>query len=67
MSPKGVITNSGPILRICEKFEKLGTIFDMKLNQNNVKYMFLNSGSKKLIHYGFDALETLSMSRQRYQ
>ena len=28
MSPKGISTNSGPILRICKKVENLGTIFD---------------------------------------
>ena len=47
MSPNGVSSKFGPILRICKIFEKLGTIFDMKLNQNNVKYMFLNSWSNK--------------------
>ena len=41
--PKVVSTNSGPILRICKKFEKIGSIFYMKLNPNNVKYMFSKS------------------------
>ena len=30
MSPKGISTNSGSILRICKNFEKLGIIFDME-------------------------------------
>ena len=49
MSPKGVSSNSRTILRICKKIEELRTYFDMKLSQNNVKYMFLNSGLNKLI------------------
>ena len=40
-SPKGISTNSAPLLRICKNFEKLGFRFDMSLNRNNVKYMFL--------------------------
>ena len=32
-----------------EKCEKSGFIFDMKLNQNNVKYLFLISASNKII------------------
>ena len=49
MSPKGISTNSGPILRICKKIKELATISDMKLNQNNVKYKFLNYGSNEII------------------
>ena len=49
MSPKDLRTKSGPIGRICKKFEKFATVFDMKPNQNNVKYKFLNYGSNKVI------------------
>ena len=42
--PKGISTNSGTILKIC-KISKKGIIFDMKLDQNNMKYMFLKLGS----------------------
>ena len=53
MSPKGIRTNSGPIRRICKKFEKLATVFDMKFNQNTVKYKFLNYRSNKTIPLWF--------------
>ena len=33
--PKTINTNIGPILQRCKNFEKLGTVFDMKLNQNS--------------------------------
>ena len=42
--PKDIHINSGPVLIICKKIDKIDTIFDMKLNENNVKYLFLNSG-----------------------
>ena len=32
-----------------EKIKNVGKIFDIKFNQNNVKYMFLNSGWNKVI------------------
>ena len=32
-----------------QKFEKLGTLFDMKINQNNLKYKFLKCRSNKII------------------
>ena len=62
MSPKGISTNSGPILRLCEKFEKkLSFLFDMNLNQNNVKHVFLYSASIKCITLCFYTLNTLSL------
>ena len=32
--PKRISTILGPILQRCKNFEKLGNVFDMKLNQN---------------------------------
>ena len=45
--PKGISTNSEPVLRICKKIENSG-FFDMYLNQNKMKYMFLNFRSNKV-------------------
>ena len=50
-----------------EKFKKLGTLFDTKLNQIIVKYMFLSSGSYIIIPLRFFAFDTLPMSPQQYQ
>ena len=34
-SPERISSNMGPILQRCKVFEKLGNVFDMKLNQNS--------------------------------
>ena len=47
--------------------KKILYFFDMNLNQNNVKYKFLNYRSNKSVPLWFYALDTLSMSPQRYQ
>ena len=39
MSPKGISTNSGPILGLCKKNRKIKYFFGHE-TQNNVKYMF---------------------------
>ena len=63
MTPKGISTNSGPLFRIFKKFKKLG-FFDMNLNQNNVKYIFLNSASIKSIQLRFYTLDTISLPQE---
>ena len=44
-----------------KKIKKVGSIFDMKLNQSNVKYMFLNPASFEIIPLRFYTLDTLSL------
>ena len=60
MSPKVISTSCKPILKIC-KIQKVRSIFDMKLNQNNVKYMFLISALINVIPLRFLTLDTLSL------
>ena len=67
MSPKGISTNSGPILRIYENFEKIGIIIYMKLNPNNVNYKFLYSGSNQNIPLWFLRLRYTLYVPQGYQ
>ena len=39
-APKRISSNIGPILQKCKNFEKLGNVFDMKLNQNSALRVF---------------------------
>ena len=46
-SPKGISSNIGPILRRSKNFEKLGSIFDMKLIQNSEIRVFKSAIPQK--------------------
>ena len=45
--PKRISTNIGPILQRCKNFEKLGNVFDMKLNQNSEIRVFKSAIPQK--------------------
>ena len=45
--PKRISTNIGPILQRCKNFEKLGNVFDMKLNQNSEISVFKSAIPQK--------------------
>ena len=45
--PKGIKSNIGPILQRCKNFEKLGNVFDMKLNQNSEIRVFKSAIPQK--------------------
>ena len=45
--PKRISTNIGPILQRCNNFEKLGNVFDMKLNQNSEIRVFKSAIPQK--------------------
>ena len=63
--PKGIIIKSGPNLGYV-KIRKRQIIFDTKLNQNNMNYMFLNFESNNFLHHGFTTFDTLPMCPQRH-
>ena len=45
--PKKISTNIGPILQRCKNVEKLGNVFDMKLNQNSERLVFKSAIPQK--------------------
>ena len=63
--PKRISSNIGPILQRSKNFEKLGSIFDMKLIQNSEIRVFKSAIPKKVFHCGYYVLDTHSRSPQR--